>query len=164
MFPLKNYKYNLPTGDDLGAFGVERKHDMHTGIDLYAEMGDSVYAIEEGEIVAIEWFTGPKVDMPWWNDTQAIAIRGKSGVINYGELIVNETLKVGMKVAEGDFLGCIFPVLRKDKGKVPSINMLHLELYSEYNGQWVMWELGRPKPENILDPTSLLMGLIRVEK
>lgn len=162
MFPLKNYKYDLPTGDELGAFGTERKHDIHTGIDLYCEMGDNVFAIEDGEIVAIEWFTGPKVNMPWWNNTQAVAVKGKSGVINYGEVIVPDQLEVGMTVKEGDFIGCVFPVLRKDKGKVPSISMLHLELYSEYNGEWIMWELGQPRPENLYNPIWMLMEELNV--
>ncbi len=34
MFPLQNYKYEIPTGDHLGAFGTTRKHDVHTGVDL----------------------------------------------------------------------------------------------------------------------------------
>ena len=157
MFPLKNYKYEIPQGEHLGAFGTPRKYDTHTGIDLYCNMGDRVHAIEDGEILAIEWFTGPKINMPWWNDTQAIAIKGKSGIINYGEVIVSENLSVGMMISEGDFLGCVFPVLKKDKGRVPSTSMLHLELYSEYNGKWVFWNLGQPRPENLYNPYWMLL-------
>jgi len=69
IFPLKDYKHEIPTGDALGAFGVTRKHDMHTGVDLYCNEGDEVRAMCDGQIVAIEWFTGPSVQMPWWNDT-----------------------------------------------------------------------------------------------
>ena len=86
MFPLKNYNYEIPTICP-GSFGYKRKFDIHTGVDLYCNKGDQVFAIEDGEVVAIEWFTGEKVDMPWWNNTQAVAIKGKSGVINYGEII-----------------------------------------------------------------------------
>jgi len=154
--PLANYKYNLPIGDDLGAFGVERKHDIHTGIDLYCDKYAEVHSMEDGIIVAIEWFTGPMVNMPWWNDTMAIAIKGNSGTINYGEVNVFEGLKVGDTVTEGQVIGLVVPVLKTDKGKVPSTSMLHLELYTEYNGKWVMWELGQPQPDNLLNPTSLL--------
>ena len=42
---------------------------MHTGVDLYCNEGDEVRAMCDGQIVAIEWFTGPSVQMPWWNDT-----------------------------------------------------------------------------------------------
>lgn len=156
MFPLKNYKYNIPTGEALGAFGVARRHDTHTGVDLYCEEGDEVFAIEDGEVIAIEWFTGEKVQMPWWNNTQAVAIKGKSGIINYGEIKPIDSLKVGDKITEGSLIGSVVPVLLKDKGKVPSMSMLHLELYSEYNGDWVIWLVDEPQPSNLLNPTYLL--------
>jgi hypothetical protein len=65
-----------------------------------------------------------------------------------------EGLNVGDAIDEGQLLGYIVPVLKKDKGKVPSINMLHLELYTEYNGEWVLWPVDAPQPENLLDPTK----------
>lgn len=162
MFPLKNYKYAIPTGNDLGAFGVTRKFDVHTGVDLYCQEGDEVIAIESGVIVSIEWFTGPSVNMPWWNDTQAVGILGKSGVINYGEVKATDNLSVGDMINEGDLIGWIIPVLKKDKGKVPSINMLHLELYSEYDGEWILWPVGDPQPKNLLNPTKLLQNALIV--
>lgn len=160
VFPIKNYKHQIPTGEDLGAFGVTRKHDMHTGVDLYCDEGTEVFAMEAGIVIAIEWFTGEEVDMPWWNNTKAIAIKGESGTFNYGELIPVEGLNVGDAIDEGQLLGYIVPVLKKDKGKVPSINMLHLELYTEYNGEWVLWPVGAPQPENLLNPTKLLQMTI----
>lgn len=81
MFPIKNYKYEIPQGNHLGAFGTIRKHDIHTGIDLYCEKDTPIYAIENGIIIAIEWFTGPSINIPWWNDTKAIAIKSKSGTV-----------------------------------------------------------------------------------
>lgn len=161
MFPLKNYQYEIPTGDHLGAFGTTRKHDIHTGIDLYCDENTPVYSIEDGEIIAIEWFTGPSVNMPWWNDTQALAIKGKSGIINYGEIEPRAYLSVCDKISEGQLIGLVKPVLKKDKGKVPSTSMLHLELYSEYNGQWSMWELGQIQPSNLLNPTKILQSLLK---
>jgi murein DD-endopeptidase MepM/ murein hydrolase activator NlpD len=157
MFPLKNYEHQLPTGDDLGAFGTPRKFDVHTGIDLYTTKDAEVFAIEDGEVVAIEWFTGKMVNMPWWNDTQAIAIKGKSGVINYGEVQPHYDVVVGDLVKEGDHIGWITPVLKKDKGVVPSTSMLHLELYSEYNGKWEIWNLGKDKPKNLYNPYYMLL-------
>lgn len=154
MFPLKNYKYQIPTGEELGAFGVTRKHDMHTGVDMYCSAGDECVAIEDGVVIAVEFFTGPRVNMPWWNDTQAVAIKGKSGVINYGE--IRAYVKVGQEINEGDLIGWVIPVLKVDKGKVPSITMLHLELYTEYNNDWVLWPVGEPQPSNLLNPTELL--------
>jgi hypothetical protein len=45
-FPLKNYKYEIPTGNHFGAFGTTRKFDIHTGVDLYCNEGDEVFAME----------------------------------------------------------------------------------------------------------------------
>ena len=58
-FPLINYKYQIPTGSDFGAFGVTRKYDMHTGVDMYCKEGDIVIAMEQGIVIAVEYFTGP---------------------------------------------------------------------------------------------------------
>jgi len=58
MFPIKNYKYQIPTGEELGAFGVTRKHDVHTGVDMYCEQGDEVVAMEDGIVVAVEFLLG----------------------------------------------------------------------------------------------------------
>lgn len=162
MFPLKNYKYTIPIGQELGAFGVVRKHDIHTGVDLYCEKGDKVYAMETGVIIAIEYFTGPSIGMPWWNDTMAVAILGKSGIINYGEISPSTFIRVGDTISEGDEIGYVTPVLIKDKGKVkvPSTSMLHLELYSEYHNRWEEWELNEPKPTNLEDPTQLLRNAL----
>jgi len=46
MKPLNNYI--LPVDNSQGLFGAIRKHDIHTGIDLYCEKHDIVYAIEDG--------------------------------------------------------------------------------------------------------------------
>ena len=162
IFPIKDYKHEIPTGDALGAFGVIRKHDMHTGVDLYCNEGDEVRAMCDGQIVAIEWFTGPSVQMPWWNDTQAIAIRSNFGTINYGEVKANSDFKVGDNIKAGDLIGWVTPVLKKDKGKVPSTSMLHVELYTEYMGDWALWEVGKPQPSNLLDPTPLLQSALIV--
>ena len=156
MFPLKNYKYEIPEGDALGAFGVKRKFDVHTGVDLYCEEGDLVYAIEDGEVVAVMPFTGDIAGFPWWNNTYAIAISGASGIINYGEIQPDVLIKPTDKITKGTILGYVIPVLKVDKGKVPSTSMLHVELYNEYEGFWTEWELDKDQPENLENPTELL--------
>lgn len=153
MKPLSRMPDSIPSGTHPGAFGSNRKHDVHTGIDLYCEDGDFVYAIEDGVVVNICDFTGPKVNLPWWNDTRAILIEGKSGVILYGELI--EQVKIGDVVIEGQPIGKIKRVLKVDKG-LP-MDMLHLELYeSGYRGDGEIWSLGEVKPNLLKDPSILL--------
>ena len=135
-----------------GSFGFNRKHDIHTGVDLYCNPGEKVYPIEDGKVIAIIDFTGTKADSPWWNDTRAILIEGESGVFVYGEL--TETVNVGDVVSTGTSIGEVKTVLLKDKG-LP-MTMLHLELYKKGTTDVVWWKLGEAKPESLLDPTVIL--------
>lgn len=152
MFPIQS-KYSWPTPE--GEFAAVRKFDIHTGVDLYCDPGTKVYAVEDGIVIAVEDFTGPKAGSPWWNDTQAILIKGQSGVICYGEVdcLVNSK----DKVIEGQLLGIVKTVLKKDKGK--PMTMLHFELYEPYVVESVVWNLNKPKPKGLLDPTDLLRKL-----
>ena len=49
---------DIPIPNHYGAYLQKRKHDVHTGVDLYAEDGSTVYAVEDGEVVIVKWFTG----------------------------------------------------------------------------------------------------------
>lgn len=131
-----------------GRFGAVRKHDIHTGIDLYAPVGTPVFAVRKGTVVAIEDFTGPKAGSPWWLDTQAVMIEDKTHVLLYGEIETN--LEVGMKIEEGQFVGLVKRVLRNDKGLPTS--MLHFEAYAWGTRKSVVWELDSPRPPSLYNP------------
>lgn len=147
--PLKISVHKPPAE---GQFGAVRKHDTHTGVDLYAEVGTKVCAMEAGTVVASVPFTGIAAESPWWLDTSCVMIEGASGVILYGE--IETQLKVGDFVFEGDLVGTILRVIKKDKGK--PLAMLHLVLYTAGTKEPVWWRLGESKPENLFDPTSLI--------
>jgi len=160
----------LPVGNHPGAFGFSRRHDIHTGVDLYCVEDTTVRAMESGTVVKIEPFTGSKVVIngspsTWWNDTSVILIEGASGVIGYGEVIPLNVIKVGREVQQGDIIARVTPVLPEGKQRpdIPghSRSMLHIELYSELldssRGVWEVWELGKPQPEKLLDPTRRLI-------
>jgi murein DD-endopeptidase MepM/ murein hydrolase activator NlpD len=162
--PLKKYK--LPIGKDHpGNFGAIRKYDVHTGIDLYCEQGSDVYAIEDGMVVKIDYFTGPEVNLPWWETTFGVMIEGKSGVINYGEIypecILNQKIFAGQKI------GYVIPVLKENKIRKDIKNhsnyMLHLELYKIGFRDFLSWNLNEPQPENLLNPTGLLSDSLIVQ-
>lgn len=142
-----------------GAFGVDRHLHVHTGVDLYAPHGSPVRAMEAGEVISIAWFTGPSIDMPWWNDTRAVYIEGATGVFNYGEIQEFPTLKVGDTVKQGQLIGSVMTVLKKFKGR--PMSMLHLELYDHgYVDTWEEWKIGEPKPEHLQDPTPHLKRIL----
>lgn len=156
MKPLKNYQ--LPEKDSPGSFGAIRKHDIHTGVDLYTNENEPVYAIESGIVVKIDVFTGPKLGHFWWNETFAVMIEGKSGIINYGE--INPCVKCNQNVKEGDLLGFVMAVLPQGKERLDirghSRSMLHIELYKHGTRDFVEWSLNEPQPNCLLDPSLLL--------
>lgn len=159
-FPLKDYKFKIPQGNHPGAFGTKRKYDFHTGIDLYCNDKDSVFAVEDGVVVAIEQFTGRKVESDWWCDTFAIMIEGCSGVINYAEIYL-PALKVGDIIKKNDFIANVKQVLKSNKLRQDienhSCSMLHFELYKHGTVEFVDWI--NKKPDNLLDPTEILFRL-----
>lgn len=152
--PVKTIR-DVPKPGDAGFFGAVRKHDIHTGIDLYTEDGACVYAIRSGTIVNIENFTGSNAGSDWWEDTKAILVEDSDGVILYGELEPASGLKVGDTVTENQLLGYVKRVLKVDKGKNPT-SMLHLEYYTTGTRQSVWWKKDEPMPENLRNPIELL--------
>jgi len=42
---------DFPVLQHHGAFGARRKFNVHSGIDLYAPVGEPVYAVEDGTVV-----------------------------------------------------------------------------------------------------------------
>lgn len=139
-----------------GAFGVERRHHRHEGVDLYAAERMCVRAMEAGTVVAIMPFTGPEAGSPWWHTTGCVMVEGGSGVINYGEVRPGHTLAVGGRVDAGALLGQVATVLREDKGRPRS--KLHLERYCHGTRSPIpIWPLGKPRPDTLLDPTGLLL-------
>jgi hypothetical protein len=141
-----------------GAFGVPRHQHIHTGVDLYAPFGCPVRAMEDGKIISIAPFTGPSINMDWWNDTQAVYIDGDHGVFCYGEIQSLPTMKIGKQVKAGDVIGYVLAVLKKYKGR--PMSMLHVELYDHgYTDIWGEWKIGAPQPKHLHDPTCCLSSL-----
>lgn len=155
----KEFEINL--FPHVGSFGVRRRHDVHKGIDLYAEVGTDVYAVEDGKIVDICWFTGEPLGMPWWEDTKAVYVKGKSGIVVYGEIEPDPTLNVGDTLCCGRKIGTVKRVLKKDNHR--PLSMLHLELHHPDHIHTPQWEIGQPKPIGVLDPTPYLLNIFKEE-
>lgn len=137
---------------DHAKFGAIRKFDIHTGVDLYFPTGTAIQTIEEGVVVAVETFTGPNAESPWWNETFSVLVEGKSGVICYGEIF--PMVSVGQILKQKQVVGTVMQVLKKDKGK--PMSMLHLELHKHGTHQTSFWKLNEDKPESLLNPEKLI--------
>ena len=151
---------DIPVCLHYGSYLAKRKFDTHTGVDLYTPVGSRVYAIENGEIVKIRYFTGPEAGCDHWNTTWAIDIEGYSGVICYGEIKPIRFLKEGQFVKKGQIIGRVLQVLKKDKGK--AMSMLHLAIH-HHGWQYLYKDQQDPEKEHFydlqLDPTLLLIQL-----
>lgn len=168
VFPLTGGCPGIPVGSHPGAFGVKRKHDFHTGVDLYCKQGDFVFSCTDGVVVEVKPFTGPSIGHTWWNETKAIVIDTGMNYILYGE-VESLIVKVGDKVKRGQMIAKIIPVLPEHKYRpdIPghSVNMLHLELmrrnpvFTEFQGRngFMTWDLDKCQPYDLFNPTSKLM-------
>lgn len=150
----KNIHWEFPNTETFpqALFGAMRKHDIHTGIDIYVPEGTDVYPIKSGKVINVEWFTGINSKPPtsWWNDTQAVWVQDNDGFVwVYGELM--SSVSIGDTVNQETSLGQIKQVLKKDK-QINSTSMLHLELYSAIPNETVVWLHEQEKPDLLLNP------------
>lgn len=136
-----------------GLFGVSRKYDTHTGLDLYCNPQTLVKCVSEGVVKEVIDFTGEKVGSPWWHDTQAVVIEIPNGTtMVYGELL--PAVEPQQKVTVGQTLGWVKQVLMRDKGVNPPC-MLHFELWeSDYQSNY-LWLLNQPAPKGLINPLKL---------
>jgi hypothetical protein len=136
-----------------GLFGARRKHDTHTGIDLYCAPHSTVTCIADGTVKEVIDFTGTKVGSPWWRDTQAVVVELPSGTIHvYGEIL--SAVEPQKRLAKGQFIGLAERVLIKDKTVNPPC-MLHFEIWETNYQSNYTWPLDQPKPEGLQNPLGL---------
>lgn len=152
--PLKSF--NIPNSKSPNSFGAIRKHDIHTGVDLFCEEKDEVFSIYDGIVVSIEQFTGFD-ESPWWNDTYSVLVYNTelNETILYGE--IEPCVEVGDRIVSGEKLGHVIRVLKKYKGT--PMDMLHIERYQVEVKESVWWYLNESKPELLLDVTEILENL-----
>jgi hypothetical protein len=112
-----------------------------------------------------EVFTGPQAGSPWWKETYALLVEGRSGTVLYGEI---QPKKTSGTVKAGEIVGWVMQVRRDDIvarlrrwwhgrfAKKP-MTMLHLELYGSGQKNGVWWKHGEPRPSNLRDPTADLL-------
>jgi len=159
-FPL-HYCNGIPVNYHPGAFGFHRRKNHHTGVDLYTVNDAIVRAVEDGVVVKIDDFTGPKVGHPWWAPTQAIMVEGATGVVTYGEITPHPYLHTGKRVRRGEIIATVKRVLLegKERPDIPghSPSMLHVELYRHGAREFAGWKHEVSKNPLLLDPTPYLL-------
>lgn len=159
-FPLLQCS-GVPVNYHPGAFGFHRRKNHHTGVDLYTHDGAPVRAVEDGIVVNIDDFTGPKVGDSWWHDTQAIQVEGSSGVVTYGEIVPLRDLHTGKRIRRGEVIAHVKRVLLdgKERPDIPghSPSMLHMELYKHGAREFAGWRHEVSKNPLLLDPTPYLL-------
>lgn len=153
----------IPEHGHPGAFLTQRKHHTHTGVDLYTNDGQPVFAVEDGVIVGIEDFTGVSQQTPWWEDTKCILIEGKSGVVCYGEILPYMNITIGKKIRRGELIAHVKRVLKPGKER-PDIDghrtsMLHVEIY-KHGIYRAFEETGENLSDwnDLIDPTPFLLN------
>ena len=149
----------LPLAPHPGAFAVNRKFHTHEGVDLYAEVGTPVVAVESGRVTTVAPFTGAHAgeSVSCWEDTFAVWVEGASGVVLYGEIA--PCVRVGQRLEAGQLLGHVLRVLKKDKGR--PMSMLHLELHHRGSIEAPQWLVPEERPAVLRDPTPFLLASLR---
>lgn len=166
IFPLiERSKKKIHTKNHPGAFAYQRHGYVHSGVDIYCKANDSVFPVECGTIVNIVKFTGQHAEppTPWWYDTWAILVEGKSGVVCYGEILPSEGIQIGQIVHGSNMLGRVLQVCKKAPENPPpnhSMSMLHLELYKHGTYDCPSWEKLENRPQELLNPTQFLLNAI----
>lgn len=141
----------------LRRFGAPRQGEKgpryHIGIDLYANDGDVVKAVEDGFIVEDQTFK-----LGSW----ALLQQGNSGVTNlYGEVKKNSWQEFG--VQKGSFVKKGDPIARvalmvNNQGE--KSHMLHFETYTKGVTENIPWYTEQKKaPPEILNPTRFLLKI-----
>jgi hypothetical protein len=116
--------------------------------------------VEDGLLVHIRPFTGKIAGCPWWEDTYAVSVAGASGVVVYGEIFPSDQWLQWprwevIEIHQGDLIGHVKRVLKKDKGRPTS--MLHLALHRHGILSNGVWEKNTKQPDGLLDPTPHLI-------
>lgn len=143
-------------GAPLRSFDTRRPADpskpqtrRHVGVDLTAAEGDTVVAMEDGQIVNFYPFLARAASVGGEN-TYAILVQHKDYVALYGEVRASSLSARGLKV--GDRVAAGQPI-----GVVSGTAQLHTETYASGVTRNIKWPVGSPPPKEMRNPTQLLL-------
>jgi murein DD-endopeptidase MepM/ murein hydrolase activator NlpD len=120
----------------------------HVGVDLFASAGDTVIAVEDGEIIAFYPFLRARTgEMSW-----ALLVAHDGYVATYGE--VRDDALTAKGLALGDRVRAAQHI-----ATISDTRQLHFETYVPGTRRNASWRHGAPRPASVLDPTALLLDL-----
>ncbi len=165
----KSYSKTLPREGEPGSFWEFRGDRYHCGVDIYAAVGETIVAMDDGVILDVGVFTSPQ-QIEYWNETCFVVVMHASGLFaRYAEmdgcLLENEDI-----IRKGQFLGRVGQVLNparissgapeyiKRLSQSEHASMLHLEMFSRYPAPIPQYLGGNTfqgdKPSFLLDPAD----------
>jgi murein DD-endopeptidase MepM/ murein hydrolase activator NlpD len=172
---LNSLPRRLPQAGERGSFWEDRGDRHHAGIDLYAEPGTLVVAVDGGSVLAVTEFTSPE-RLPYWNRTVSVLVRHADGTVaRYAEMS-DACVSPGQSVRAGQTVGSVGVVLNlaeigpNSPAYIQGLKglgvaaMLHLELYRRPpadDSHYLGGNFFRPTPPpDLLDPTPWLSELL----
>lgn len=108
LIRLLPFNWKFPTNKQ-NWFAAKRLHDIHTGVDIFADVGTTIHSLYNGVVVAIGNFTGEYAIPPsiWWNNTSYVIVMtkgmGSPMYTLYGE--IEPLVSIGDTVSIGSVLG-----------------------------------------------------------
>ncbi|NJL22478.1 MAG: peptidoglycan DD-metalloendopeptidase family protein, partial [Leptolyngbyaceae cyanobacterium SM1_3_5] len=123
----------------------------HVGIDLFANFGDPVVAIENGEIVHFYPFCCGET-----KTTNALFVAHSNVVVNYGEVAPDSLRRTGLRVGSRVRAGQVIGYVGRNPG---GSTMIHFEVYSPGTRRNAQWMKNAARPANVLNPTRYLLHL-----
>lgn len=159
----------------MGYFWEERDEGFNAGVDIFANVGSEVFAIESGVIIDIDNFSNDDEKLGIKN-SHFIVVRGIDKInYKYCQITVDSELKVGQKIESGDYLGTVAevyvenlfstetPVYVREHFAEDLKSKLHLELYKAPFSEVRPYQLGNyfgeERPKSLLNPQIFLSGL-----
>ncbi len=120
----------------------------HVGVDLFANAGDTVVAVEDGRLVGFYPFLRASTG----EMSYALMLAHDGYVANYGEVRETSLRDFALAIGGGVRAGAAIAT-------VSDTAQLHFETYIPATTRNVSWRHGAERPSRVLDPTQLLLEL-----
>ncbi len=122
----------------------------HVGIDLFANAGDAVIAVEDGRVVAFY----PFLRAATGEMSYALIVAHEGYVANYGEVRATSLSARGLALGDAVRGG-------QEIAEISDTSQLHFETYVAGTRRNQSWRHGAARPPRVLDPTRLLLDLVQ---